>query len=146
MPGLGMLPLSAMVLCHLRGNGGLGSGLRILSWNVATLFYHITANPAAASMKMQELKRLCRLHHIVCLQELHGVYEDKITLDRELPEHQAFFSAGHSPGVGGVAIIVTTRILAAFEVVYPEVVIEGRALSSSPSRSCWPSLYSLSSC
>ena len=76
-----MLPLSALGLSHLRGSCGQGCGLRILSWNVATLFYHITANPAAASMKMKELKRLARLHHIVCLQEVHGVCEDKHTFD-----------------------------------------------------------------
>ena len=77
---------------------------------------------------MNFVKKLCRTHKVVCLQETHGVKEDLFTLESEITSHFAFGSFCASAGAGGTIILLHKSLSDSALLVGSSTIQKGRAL------------------
>ena len=84
-----------------------------------------------AALKFSEVKRLCKHHFVVFLQEAHGCPGDLLTLEHEVGTHRAFGSFSSSPGVGGVVVLVHKHIMGDAAMVVSSTIATARCIEVS---------------
>lgn len=99
------------------------------------------------SAELCEVGRLAASHHILLLQETHGVLGDRIPLQAMLPLHVVIADFGEHAGVGGALTIVARSVLVGAASVRhdpwiqgtcQEVCINARGLLLSIVNAHWP--------
>ena len=84
------------------------------SWNCQTLFGATSGNHAHQSATFGWVQRLAAYHHVVCLQETHGVSEDLVSLGKLFPHHHLLGSFGRSHAAGGLVVIISKDFVTTF--------------------------------